>query len=113
MTIREENANAALEVMSRFAVNPKWLIYLPPTMSPSETTTRPGMLEHPAEAFVYFRNRRRADAWSARRSTWAPAPSSSSAGTKRPRVKRFGVIDEGIGMVVTRTGRPLLQRPMR
>ena len=38
VTIREENAVAALEVMSRFAANPKWLIYLPPTMSPSETS---------------------------------------------------------------------------
>ena len=36
ITIREENAIAALEVMSRFAANPKWLIYLPPTMSPSQ-----------------------------------------------------------------------------
>lgn len=56
VTIREENAAAALEVMSRFAANPKWLIYLPPTMSPSETTKQPGLLEHPAEAFAYFRN---------------------------------------------------------
>ena len=55
VTVREENATAALEVMSRFAVNPKWLIYLPPTMSPSETTTREGLLEHPAEAFAYYR----------------------------------------------------------
>ena len=31
---------AALEVMSRFAANPKWLIYLPPTMSPCETSQR-------------------------------------------------------------------------
>ena len=54
VTIREENAIAALEVMSRFAANPKWLIYLPPTMSPSETTAREGLLEHPAEAFAYF-----------------------------------------------------------
>ena len=55
ITIREENAIAALEVMSRFATNPKWLIYLPPTMSPSETTEQPSLLEHPAEAFDYFR----------------------------------------------------------
>ena len=55
LTIREENAIAALEVMSRFAVNPKWLIYLPPTMSPSETSSEPGLLEHPAEALEYFR----------------------------------------------------------
>src|SRR5262249_17521709 len=33
VVIREENAAAALEVMSRFAADPKWLIYLPPTMS--------------------------------------------------------------------------------
>jgi protein phosphatase len=56
VTIREANATAALEVMSRFAANPKWLIYLPPTMSPCETTNEPGLLEHPAEAFAYFRN---------------------------------------------------------
>src|SRR5205823_1475009 len=56
VTVREENAIAALEVMSRFAANPKWLIYLPPTMSPPETTRLPGLLEHPAEAFAYFRH---------------------------------------------------------
>src|SRR5207253_5918011 len=56
ITIREENAIAALEVMSRFAANPKWLIYLPPTMSPSETTQELGLLEHPAEAIAYYRH---------------------------------------------------------
>jgi protein phosphatase len=56
ITIREENAMAALEVMSRFAVDPKWLIYLPPTMSPSETTKLPELLEHPQEALAYYRH---------------------------------------------------------
>ena len=58
ITIREENAITALEVMSRFAVNPKWLIYLPPTMSPCETSKRDGLLEHPEEAFGYYLNER-------------------------------------------------------
>jgi protein phosphatase len=80
ITVREEQAIAALEVMSRFAANPRWLIYLPPTMSPSETSKQPGLLEHPAEAFSYFR-----DEAAARR--------------------RFGVTGEGIGIVYTRTGR--------
>jgi protein phosphatase len=57
LTIREENATAALEAMSRFAVDPKWLIYMPPTMSPSETSQREDLLEHPDEAFSYFRKR--------------------------------------------------------
>ena len=56
VTIREENATAALEVMSRFAANPKWLIYLPPTMSPTATTDKPGLLEHPLQGFDYFRS---------------------------------------------------------
>ena len=54
--VREENAAAALEVMTRFAVAPQWLIYLPPTMSPSATSRRPNVLEHPEEAFSYFQN---------------------------------------------------------
>jgi protein phosphatase len=43
ITIEEGSAAAALEVMTRFAIHPKWLIYLPPTMSPPGTTapTRP------------------------------------------------------------------------
>ncbi len=56
ITVREENGAAALEVISRFAVDPRWLIYLPPTMSPCETSQREGLLEHPAEAFAYFRH---------------------------------------------------------
>lgn len=54
--VREGHAAAALEIMSRFAADPRWVIYLPPTMSPSETSTEPGMLEHPREAFEYFRS---------------------------------------------------------
>ena len=56
ITIREENANAALEVMSRFAIDPRWLIYLPPTMSPCATSEEDGWLERPEEAFSYFRS---------------------------------------------------------
>jgi protein phosphatase len=48
------NAVAALEVMSRFAINPKWLIDLPPTISPCETSSRQGLLGYPNEAFAYF-----------------------------------------------------------
>jgi len=53
VTIREENAVAALEVMSRFASNPKWLIYLPPTMSPCATSEQDSLLEHPAKHFLF------------------------------------------------------------
>ncbi|OXM68055.1 polynucleotide kinase-phosphatase [Amycolatopsis vastitatis] len=53
--VSAEQSAAALEVMSRFAVDPRWLQYLPPTMAPCSTSSRPGHLEHPEEAFAEFR----------------------------------------------------------
>ncbi|WP_320777949.1 polynucleotide kinase-phosphatase [Streptomyces sp. CRN 30] len=55
IAVREENAAAALEVMSRFAVDPRLLPYLPPTMAPTATSKVDGYLEHPAEAFEQYR----------------------------------------------------------
>ncbi|GGP65293.1 polynucleotide kinase-phosphatase [Streptomyces melanogenes] len=54
VAVREENAAAALEVMSRFAVDPRLLAYLPPTMAPTATSREEGYLEHPAEAFTQY-----------------------------------------------------------
>ncbi|MFI1106157.1 polynucleotide kinase-phosphatase [Streptomyces melanogenes] len=54
VAVREENAAAALEVMSRFAVDPRLLAYLPPTMAPTATSREEGYLEHPAEAFAQY-----------------------------------------------------------
>ncbi|GHH84766.1 polynucleotide kinase-phosphatase [Streptomyces sulfonofaciens] len=54
ITVREENAAAALEVMSRFAIDPRLLPYLPPTMAPTATSRRDGFLEHPADAFAQY-----------------------------------------------------------
>ena len=56
LKVREENAAGALEVMSRFAIAPQWLPYLPPTMAPCATSTQDGVLEHPAEAFAAYRD---------------------------------------------------------
>ncbi|MDH2393477.1 polynucleotide kinase-phosphatase [Streptomyces sp. HNM0663] len=55
VSVREENASAALEVMSRFAVDPRVLLYLPPTMAPAAASGERGFLEHPAEAFAQYR----------------------------------------------------------
>ncbi len=53
--VREEHAAGALEVMARWAIDPRHLLYLPPTMSPPATSRRPGLLEHPDEAFSAYR----------------------------------------------------------
>ncbi|EYT62009.1 metallophosphoesterase [Dietzia sp. UCD-THP] len=54
VSMRDDNAAGALEVMSRFAVDPEQLLYLPPTMSPVDSSPRDGFLEHPDQAFDYF-----------------------------------------------------------
>ena len=60
VTVREENAAAALEVMSRWAMDPRWIVYLPPTMAPTATSTRPDLLEHPSQRIRRIPLRRRA-----------------------------------------------------
>jgi protein phosphatase len=104
VTIREENATAALEVMSRFAANPKWLIYLPPTMSPSETSNAPGYLEHPAEAFAYFRHAGVPRVVCEEKHMGSRAVVIVCRDEDAAR-KAFGVTNEGIGICHTRTGR--------
>jgi protein phosphatase len=104
VTIREENATAALEVMSRFAANPKWLIYLPPTMSPSETSSAPGLLEHPAEAFAYFRHAGVPRVICEEKHMGSRAVIVVCRDEDAAR-KSFGVTSEGIGICYTRTGR--------
>ncbi len=104
VTIREANTVAALEVMSRFAVDPKWLIYLPPTMSPSETTTVPGLLEHPAEAFAYYRQQGVPRVICEEKHMGSRVVVVVCRDVEAAR-RRFGVQDEGSGICYTRTGR--------
>ncbi len=105
VTVREEQSTAAIEVMSRFAMDPRWLVYLPPTMAPTATSSRPGMLEHPDEAFADYRS--------------AGVPTvvceEKHMGSRAIVVvcrdadaaeARFGVDTGETGAIYTRTGRP-------
>jgi protein phosphatase len=104
VTIREENAAAALEVMSRFAANPKWLIYLPPTMSPSETSKAEGLLEHPAEAFSYYGTKGVSTVVVEQKHMGSRAIVIVCRNDDVAR-ERFGVLEDEGGICYTRTGR--------
>ncbi|KAM3110804.1 polynucleotide kinase-phosphatase [Phormidesmis sp. 146-33] len=105
ITIRPENAIAALEVMSRFAADPKWLIYLPPTMSPVETSKEAGFLEHPAEAFAYYRKQGITEVVCEEKHMGSRAVVIVCKSSDAAQV-RFGVTDNRFGICYTRTGRP-------
>jgi protein phosphatase len=104
VTVREENAIAALEVMSRFAANPKWLIYLPPTMSPTETSQQDSLLEHPAEAFSYFRAHGVGTVVCQEKHMGSRAVVVLCR-DEATAMHRFGIKGDGAGIIYTRTGR--------
>jgi protein phosphatase len=105
VTIREENAAGALEVMSRFALDPRRLLYLPPTMAPCSTSKRPDLLEHPDEAFAAYQT------------AGVPAVicEEKHMGSRAVVLlcrdeaaadRRFGAATGATGVIHTRTGRP-------
>ncbi|MFF7733656.1 polynucleotide kinase-phosphatase [Streptomyces sp. NPDC007984] len=106
VSIREENAAAALEVMSRFAVDPRLLPYLPPTMAPTATSRVEGYLEHPEEAFAQYRDDGVARVVCEEKHMGSRAVALVCRDAEAAR-KRFGV-DGPSGSLYTRTGRPFL-----
>ncbi|PWD51797.1 polynucleotide kinase-phosphatase [Serinibacter arcticus] len=105
VSVPEENAAGALEVMSRFAVAPRSLPYLPPTMSPVATSTLPGYLEHPEGAFAAY----------ARDDVGQVVCEEKHMGSRAVVLvcredggTRFGLEDGSAGIAYTRTGRRLL-----
>ncbi|MFI9565012.1 polynucleotide kinase-phosphatase [Streptomyces rishiriensis] len=105
VAVREENAAAALEVMSRFAIDPRLLPYLPPTMAPTATSHVDGYLEHPAEAFAQYARDGVArvvceEKHMGSRAVVLVCRNAETAG------KRFGTGEGPTGSLYTRTGRP-------
>ncbi|WP_433362153.1 polynucleotide kinase-phosphatase [Streptosporangium sp. CA-115845] len=103
--VREENSAAALEIMSRFAVDPRWLVYLPPTMAPPETSRLDGYLEHPAEAFAEFAAAGVTRVVCEEKHMGSRAVAVLAADPEVA-AARFGIADGSAGAVYTRTGRP-------
>jgi protein phosphatase len=107
VTVREDHAAAALEVMSRFAIDPRWLVHLPPTMAPTATSHRPDVLEYPDEAFAEYRSNGvpRVVCEEKHMGSRAIVVVCRDAEVAR---SRFGVDSGETGAVHTRTGRPFL-----
>ena len=104
VVVPEENAAAALEVLSRFGADPRWVIYLPPTMSPAETSQEPDTLEHPAEAFAYFHHQGVPEVICEQKHMGSRAVIVVCRDDHAAR-QRFGIADGSLGIVYTRTGR--------
>ena len=113
ITIPEENAAGALEVMSRFATDPRALLYLPPTMSPVATSQRPGYLEHPEDAFAAYASDAVGQVVCEEKHMGSRAVVLVCREAYGTPARRFGVDVQpgGRGVAHTRTGRPLFSGP--
>jgi protein phosphatase len=108
VTLSESQGLAALEMVSRFCVDPRWLVHLPPTMSPPATSSRDGLLEHPDEAFGYYADQGVPVVVCEEKHMGSRALFlvCRDAGVARD---RFGVDDGSAGIAWTRTGRRLFE----
>ncbi|MFN3866036.1 MAG: polynucleotide kinase-phosphatase [Demequina sp.] len=104
VSVRPENAAPALEVMSRFAVPPQWLLYLPPTMTPVPASSVEGILEHPADAFDAFARDGVARVMCEEKHMGSRAVAVIARDAEVAQ-RRFGEHGERTGAVYTRSGR--------
>ncbi len=105
LAVDAERSSAALEVMSRFATDPRWLVHLPPTMAPVATSTRPDFLEHPDDVFAYFRSAGVNEVVCQEKHMGSRALLIFARDGAAAQ-ERFGITNEAAGVIVTRTGRP-------
>lgn len=108
--IPPDQANLALEEMSRFAVDPRWLIYVPPTMAPAETSNLPGYLEHPNQVFDYYLKQGVTRVICERKHMGSRAVVIVCKDADAAR-RRFGVTDGSAGVCYSRMGRRFFRDP--
>ncbi|WP_044642496.1 polynucleotide kinase-phosphatase [Risungbinella massiliensis] len=103
--LKENQIAPALEIMSQHTVHPNWLIYLPPTMSPTETSDLPDYLEHPKEAFRYYQELGVQEVICEEKHMGSRALLVVCR-TPEVAIRRFRMKEQSYGVIYTRTGRP-------
>src|SRR5690606_34095885 len=89
--------------------DPRWLIYLPPTMAPTASAPEgEPLLERPDEAFAYFREQNVARVICEEKHMGSRAVLVVARNAAAAR-KRFGIGDGKQGVVYSRTGRPFFR----
>jgi protein phosphatase len=112
ITLQEENTAAALEAISRFTINPQWLIYLPPTMSPAESSSKESFLEYPIEAFNYYR-KQKINTLVCEEKHMGSRAIVVLCQNQETVQRCFGIKENTLGVCYTRRGRPFFEEPQR
>lgn len=112
VTVEADHMAGALEHMTRYTIDPRWLVYIPPTMSPVEASTEGTYLEHPLQAFDYYRRNGVKDLVVETKHMGSRALILVCRDEKSA-AERFGVEDGQIGHIWSRTGRAFFNDDQR
>ncbi len=102
----EAHVLASVEMLSRFAVDPRWLVYIPPVTSPVDASARPGILEHPEDALIYYRKRGVSEIVCQEKHEGVRVVVAVCRDVHTARMT-FRTTDDRAGIVYSRTGRPV------
>ncbi|NTF17847.1 polynucleotide kinase-phosphatase [Agrobacterium rubi] len=104
VTVDANHMSGALEHMTRHTIDPRWLVYIPPTMSPVESSSEGEYLEHPDQAFDYYRRQGISELVVEAKHMGSRALVLVCRDENTAR-DRFGATDGSIGHVWSRSGR--------
>ncbi|WP_042477288.1 AAA family ATPase [Bacillus ndiopicus] len=101
--IRDGYAKAAIDTVSHYTVPLEQLIYIPPTMSPTPQTSQlEDYLEHPTEAFAYYKKHGFTELIAEKKHMGSRAVLLLF---KNKRIAKEWVDTETLGIITTRSGR--------
>lgn len=108
IAIPKENALAALDTFSHYTLPLEQVIYIPPTMSPTpQTSALPGYLEHPSEAFHYYKKNGITKMMAEKKHMGSRAVIFIA---KNRQVAKELINSDNLGYITTRTGRAFFEQ---
>ncbi len=105
ITIKDQASPSTLEFLELGGLNPRWLIYLPPRLSPTKSSTLPGYLEHLTEALSYYA-KKGLDKVLVEEMQGGEEVTIVIAKNEVTAIKRFGIRAEGFGAAINSKGHP-------
>lgn len=111
VTVSSEHAAGAFDAMTRSALHPRWLAYLPPTMAPVDASTLDDYLEYPDRAFAWFARGGVGDVVCEEKHMGSRAVVAVCL-DEAAAARRFGATDGETGAVYSRTGRAFFDRDL-
>jgi protein phosphatase len=108
ITVDARHMSGALEHFARHTIDPRWLVYVPPTMSPVEASSEGDFLEHPEQAFDYYRKQGLKEVVMETKHMGSRALALVCRDEETAR-NRFGVTDGSTGHIWSRSGRPFFK----